>query len=78
MILILPEIRRLCFILTGLVLLFHCDATSIQEVISGCEIEEGNLSCLDLETECKDGFSQWGDTEAADGVKCQCCEKRDK
>lgn len=71
--------RRVRCILVGIVVLLSlCDSTSIQEAVSGCEIEAGTLPCLNLETKCKTGFGRWEEAEVENGVKCQCCEDRDE
>ncbi len=68
---------RLLVVISGVMCFFHCTGEDLQEAISGCQIEEGKATCIDLEAKCKAGFSRWEDPEAADGVKCQCCEGRE-
>ena len=63
-------------VMVGCLCFFFCSQETLQEAISGCEIEEGTITCLDLETKCKVGFSKWEDPDATDRIKCQCCENK--
>lgn len=56
-------------------LCFLCSPEDIQESISGCDIEQGTLTCFELKNRCTSGYSEWTDAAATDQIKCQCCEK---
>jgi hypothetical protein len=62
----------------ALLMLLFCTPDDWEEMLTGCEIEEGNSACFSLKQSCKGEYSEWHDPEALSEIKCKCCESDDE